>query len=430
MINPIPLQSCLSGLIGFRNSVDQAMPQLSASLLESESGIYVNDQHSLITIENINACIENSGTITLPSAWSALTTYAEGAKVTSSGIIYTAITGGINNPVTNTAFWKLDGNPISVYLSEKLNQGMANLANKIFLQKNLNQNSKSILGETMLYDNGGNLRKTIPKSGRFVGFKISLKSLDLGAIIRKIGLQFTDAQTSLNIYLYNSSQSGYVKQWTVSTTKAYSFEWVALTKEVMSFLSDETNAGSTFALGYYEDDITGNAINNEYSFITNFCGTCHPANWGLRQSWSKYMHIQPFFVLADNLPGDLTMWNSEQEQFTDNINFGLNILTSVFCDSTDFFCRNKSGLSNLLALQVAVSIIEDMGFSGRDNQKMLKVQQMANYALNKKENNSPGLYQDLDKAIMAVRFNYSNANSDCLPCDDLYENSIRIGSVY
>jgi len=430
MINTSTLQTCLAGLIGFRNSIDTAMPQLKASLLESESGIYVNDQHSLITIENINATIENTGTITLPSAWSALTTYAIGDKVTSSGNIYTSVQAGINHAVTDTDYWTNNGNPISVYLDQKLNQGMANVASKIFLQKNLNQNSKSILPETMLYDNGGNIRKTIQKSGRFVGFKLSLKSNDLGMVIRKIGMQFTDVQTNLSIYLYNTSQEDAVKVWTVTTTKSYSFEWKELTKQVMSFLSDTTNADSRFMIGYYEDDITGNAINNEYSFGRNFCGPCNPANLNLRQKWSKVMAIEPFFVTSDHLNGDRTIWNTDYEQYTDNINWGLNILTSVFCDSTDFFCRNKDGLVKVLALQVAVSIIEDMGFSGRDNQKMLKVQQMANYALNMKENGAPGLYKDLENEIMAVRFNYSDANSDCLPCDDLYNNSVRIKSVY
>lgn len=430
MINPTTLQTGLAGLVGFRNSVDTAMPQLSASLLVSDSGIYINDQHALITIENINATIENTGTITLPAAWSALTTYAIGDKVTSSGIIYTAKLAGINHAVTDATYWTLNGNPISIYLGQKLNQAMANIASRIFLEKNLNENSKSILPETMLYDNGGNIRKIIQKAGRFVGFKLSLKSGDLGMIIRKIGMQFSDVQTGLNIYLYNSSQATAVKIWSVTTTKMYSFEWEDLTKQVMSFLSDTTNAGSSFMIGYYEDDIVGNAINNEYSFITNFCGPCNPVNWSLRQKWSKYVSIQPFFVTAANINADKTIWNSEHENLTDNINFGLNILTSVFCDSTDFFVRNKDGLVKALALQTAVSIIEDMGFSGRDNQKMLKVQQMANYALNMKENNQPGLYKDLENEIKAVRFNYSNTNSECLPCDSLYNNSVNIKSVY
>lgn len=430
MINPIPLQSCLDGLIGFRNSLDQNMPQLKDSLLESESGIYVNDQHALITIENINSVIENTGTITLPTAWNSGTTYAVGNLVSSSSVIYKALQAGANHAVSDTAYWQNMGNPISFYLQTKLEQGMANLANKVFQQKNLNQNAKSILPETMLYDNGGKINNTVPKSGRFVGFKIRMNSGDLGMIIRKIGLQFNEVQTDLPIYLYNSSQNTYVKRWTVTTDAAFSFQWKELTKQVISFLSDTTNAGSQYALGYYEDDISGLAISNDYQFATNMCGSCHPYNASLRQKWSKYLQLRPFYVLASDINAGRTMWNSDKEVVIDGNNFGLNILASVFCDSTDFFCRNKDGLVNALALQVAVSIVEDMGFSGRDNQKMLKVQQMANYALNTKENFSPGLYKQLEKAITAVDFNFGGVNPDCLPCSDIYNNNIRIGSAY
>lgn len=430
MLNPIPLQSCLAGLVGFRNSLDQNMPQILAALTSSDSGLYVNDQHALITIENINAVIDNTGTITLPSAWNAGTAYEIGNRVSSGGNIYTALLSSTNIVVSNTAYWTNNGNPLSVYLQEKYNQGVIQLANKVFLQKNLNQNAKSILPETMLYDTSGNIRNTITKSGRFVGFKIALKDLDLGMVIRKIGLQFNEIQTGLKIYLYNSSLVDPVFVWTLDTTAAYSFQWVTLTKQILSFVSDTTNANSQYALGYYEDDITGMAINNEYTFNGNGgCGSCNPFNTSVRKNWSKYLQLQPFTVLAQYLQPDRTLWNSDYEAIIDGNNFGMNILASVFCDSTDFFCRNKDGLINALALQIAVSIIEDMGFSGRDNQKMLKVQQMANYAL-RGDQTSPGLYKELEKATMGVNFNFGNVNSDCLPCSDIWRNSVEMGSIY
>lgn len=431
MLNPIPLKACLAELVGFQNSLNQSLPQIKESLLTSDSGMYVNEVHALITIENIYSVIENTGAITLPTAWSALTTYSVGNRVSSGETIYTAIQAGINHAVSDTAYWKNNGNPLSLYLQEKYDQGVVKLANAVFQQKNLNQNAKSILPETMLYDNGGKINNTVAKSGRFVGFKIRMKGMDLGMVIRKIGLQFNEVQTNLPIYLYNSSQNAAVKVWTVTTTAAFSFQWAELTKEVISFVSDTTNAGSQFALGYYEDDIAGKAINNDYKFGTDMCGSCQPYNASLRAKWSKYLQLQPFVVPASKLPGDRTMWNSDYEEVTDGNNFGLNILASVFCDSTDFFCRNKDGLINALALQIGVSIIEDMAFSGRDNQKQAKLMQMANYALgSSRESNAPGLYRELKQAITAVDFNYGSINSECLPCSDIYNNNISVDSIY
>lgn len=270
MINPIAFQTCIAGLVGFRESLDAQMPTISDDLKESESGIYVNDIHSLITIENIYNCIVNTGTITLPSAWNAGTAYTAGQRVSSGGLIYQSIQAGTNHAVTDTAYWTNLGNPLSMYLQDKINQSAVKLANAIYIQKNLNQQAKSILPETMLYGGNGNIRNTITGQNRFVGFRIKLKDLDLGMYLTKIGLQFNGLLTDFPIYLYNSSQNTPVKIWTVSTTAAFSFQWVSIAKQIMSFLSDTTNVGTDFYLGYYEADLAGKmAINNEYTFTKN-----------------------------------------------------------------------------------------------------------------------------------------------------------------
>lgn len=439
MINPIAFQTCIAGLVGFRESLDATMPTISDDLKESESGIYVNDIHSLITVENIYNCIVNTGTITLPSAWSIGTAYTATQKVSSGGLIYQALQAGTNHAVSDTAYWQNLGNPISMYLQDKMNQSAVKLANAIYIQKNLNQQAKSILPDTMLYGGNGNIRNTITGQGRFVGFRIKLKDLDLSMIITKIGLQFNAAVTNFPIYLYNSSQAAPVKIWTVSTTAAFSFQWAALTKQIMSFLSDTTNVGTDFYLGYYESDLNGAmAINNEYTFTTNLCGPCNPVNANLRKTWGEYIAITPFEVSAANINQDRTLWNVTQNgyqyglynNYTDGINYGLNLLASIYCDTTDFFCRNKHGLANGIAFQTAISIIQDMAFSARDNQQMLKLQQLANYALNNQDNNTMGLNAQMVKQIQQIDFNYAGSNPKCLPCADLYQNQVSMGSVY
>lgn len=431
MINPVAFQSCIAGLVGFRESLDALMPTISDDLKESESGIYVNDIHSLITVENIYNCIVNTGTITLPSAWSAGTAYTIGQRVQSGGNIYQSIQAGTNHAVTDTAYWQNLGNPLSIYLQDKMNQSAVKLANAIYIQKNLNQQAKSILPDTMLYGGNGNIRNTITGQNRFVGFRIKLKELDLSMIIGKIGLQFNAALTNFSIYLYNSSQSAPVKIWTVSTTSAFSFQWASLSKQIMSFISDTTNVGSDFYLGYYESDLAGTmAINNEYTFTKNLCGPCNPTNANLRKTWGEFIGITPFQVVADNLNDDRTLWDVTTNGYTDGTNFGLNLLASIYCDTTDFFCRNKHGLANAIAFQTAVSIIQDMAYNARDNQQSLKLAQSANYALNNQDNKTLGLNAQMEKQIMQIDFNYAGSNPKCLPCSDLYQNNVSMGSVY
>ncbi len=439
MINPIAFQTCIAGLVGFRESLDATMPTISDDLKSSESGIYVNDIHSLITVENIYNCIVNTGTITLPSDWSIGTAYTVGQRVVSGGLIYLALQAGTNNAVSDATYWQNMGNPLSMYLQDKMNQSGVKLANAIYIQKNLNQQAKSILPDTMLYGGNGNIRNTITGQGRFVGFRIKLKDLDLAMIITKIGLQFNAAVTDFPIYLYNSSQSAPVKIWNVTTTSAFSFQWATLTKQIMSFLSDTTNVGTDFYLGYYETDLNGvMAINNEYTFTQNLCGPCNPVNYQLRKTWGEFIDITPFQVVSENLNADRTLWNVTQNGYTggmydnymDGINWGINLLASVYCDTTDFFCRNKHGLSNAIAFQTAVSILQDMAFSARDNQQMLPLQQLANYALNNQDNNTAGLNAQMTKQIQQLDFNYAGSNPKCLPCADLYNNQVFLGSVY
>jgi hypothetical protein len=433
MINPIPFQTCIAGLVGYRESLDTAMPTITPALLESESGIYVNDIHSLITVENIYNCIVNTGLISLPSAWSGVTAYTAGQRVSSLGIIYQAIQAGTNHAVTDAAYWTYLGNPLSMYLQDKMNQSAVKLANAIYIQKNLNQQAKSILPDTMLYAGNGDIKNVITPNNRFVGLQLRLKELDLSMVIRKIGLQFNAPLTNFPIYLYNSSQDAPVKIWTVTTTAAFSFQWADLTKEIMSFLSDTTNVGSDFYLGYYEADLAGTkAISNQYTFTTNLCGPCNPVNYNLRKEWGAYIGIVPFQIESGQLNGDRTLWNNNYLGlgFTDGTNWGLNLLASIYCDTTDFFCRNKHGLSNAIAFQTAISIIQDMAFSARDNQQMLKLQQLANYALNNQDNNTPGLNAQMTKQIMQLDFNYAGSNAKCLPCSDLYNSSVVLGTAY
>lgn len=432
MINPIAFQSCIAGLVGFRPSLDTQMPSIEPDLIESESGIYVNDIHSLVSIENIYNCINETALITLPSAWSALTDYTTGQKVTVSEVVYTALQNSTNqNPASATTYWKRNGNALSVYLQDKINQSAVKIANAVYLNKNLNQQAKSILPETMLYAGNGSIRNSIPPSNRFVGLKIKLKELDMGAVIRKIGLQFNAPLTDFPIYLYNSEQAAPVKIWNVTTTAAFSFQWELLDKETLSFLSDSTEAGSVYYLGYYESDLNGAmAINNEYTFTRNLCGACNPANQSMRKAWGAYMDIVPFTVLEEQLESDRSLWDANYTGYTDGVNFGLNLLASVFCDTTDFFCRNKHGLANAVAFQTAVSVIQDMAYTNRDNQQAAKLNNMATYALGNQQNNTPGLEAQMAKQIMQVDFNYAGMNSRCLPCSDLYNNSVTLGSVY
>lgn len=436
MINPVAITSCLSGLVGFRPAIDKNLPKVSAALQASESGIMVNDMHSLVTVEHINACIENAGSIEYPDVYAAGTTYAIGDKVhvvignekTVFESLQAANVG--HTPASSPTYWVNQGTVMNQYLTNKLSQGAVKLANAIYNQKNLAGNSKSVLGDIMLYTGSGNINNTITKRGRFVGFKLYIKGQDLTVALSKIGMQFNEIQTAFTLYIYHNSQLEPIKEIELTTTKAFSFEWKIITKELLTFLGDDLNAGGHFTIGYYEDDLQGEAIERKTNLTSvSSCSSCDPANSSAFRKWNKYVGLQPFYVESDFLNENKDYWDEDKEIIVENQNWGLNLQLSVFCDVTPYLCRNKGAIAQAYALQVAVSIIEDMGFSSRDNQKMLKLQQMANYALNIKENYAPGLYKELEKAIKTLSFNFSGVNPECLPCQSSGYN-IKIKSAF
>lgn len=436
MINPIVITSGLSGLIGFRAAVDKSLPKIDADLQASESGIIVNDVHPLVSVENIHACIENSGVIEYPDAWAVGTTYTLDEKVIkvidTEKVIYKSLADGNvgNDPEISPDEWESEGTVFNQYLRNKLSQGAVKLANVIYLQKNLADNSKSILGDVMLYTGAGNITNTITKRGRFVGFKLYIKGSDLAVTLSKVGMQFNTLNPEFKLYIYHNSQLEPISEITIAHTKQYSFEWKSITKQILSFLDDDINAGGHFSIGYYEDDLLGEAIERKTTYDFNgHCGSCQAENFNNWKKWSKHVSIQPFYVDAANLNEDHTYWDEEKEIVLDEQNWGLNFIMSVGCDVTPFLIRNKGSLAQVYATQIAVSILEDMAMSTRDNQKMLKVQQLANYALNMKENYSPGMYKQLEKEIKALNFNISGLNPQCLPCKNS-GYSVKTGSVF
>ena len=112
------------------------------------------------------------------------------------------------------------------------------------------------------------------KAGRFVGFEIQAQhSEHLVILLKRIGLQFDATQTDLTIYLYHSSQVDPVLTQDVTTTKAGSVEWVTLNNFNLDFINDNIGAGGRWFIGYYEDDINGQAIKRGVEISS--CSTCY-----------------------------------------------------------------------------------------------------------------------------------------------------------
>jgi hypothetical protein len=427
MYNHTTIINCLAGLIGFESSYNADHPDIDQDLLVSDSGVYVNSAlHPLLTYDNIQAVVEQFSRVNV-RIHSTAATYKIGDIVNSSGVIYQSIQNGNLNhdPAEANSLWWVKTNLLSAYLRRLYSGSVMKLFSQLFTEKKLNEVAKTLLANVSLFEGVGRITDRITKTGKMAGYRIRLNHPDTVAVLNYIGLQLDTVQAALPIYLYHSSSNVPVKTFTINHTKSIQFEWHKIAGEILSFLSDSVNAGGSYALVYYEDELSGSAIKKDISFNgKNLCGSCseHVVNSNLYNKWSRFVSIQPFYINASDIPRDGSgnivhqMWDETREIYQDDVTWGINIQMTVQCDVSALICQSRNILTNALAQQLKVDLLNEMTFSLRDNQKREKVAGLAAVALDNQENGQYGEVKKLTKAIQALSFDYSRMSDACLPC--------------
>ena len=373
MFNPTTIQNCMTSLIGWRNDANTSVPQITnTALLTSNSGLYYNDFHPLLLIENIAN--------TLP-----------------------------------------EDKTIDNYLTEKVNSGINKALTKGVLEKKLNESTKTLLNSSKLFDGIGRFQDTVISNGRFVGVELEMfPSYGAKVIIDKIGLQFTQTQTNLPIYIFHTSQLNPIKTVTATTTKASSLEWLTLSESIdLSYLSETYDSGGMFYIGYFQDNISGQAIKKDFNFIDGPCNTCRGGANAMKV-WNErlnFVRIVPVEVANGSLNGT-QMFDYTKRKYNATNNFGLNFGVTVQCDISQYLCEQKLILTDLIGKQIAVDILNDMKHSTRLNRIANVSQNMIIRDLEgDRETFEPGLAKRLSDSVKAVDFDFSKIDSPCLPCN-------------
>lgn len=420
MFNAESIQSCLGGLVGFRQHNNANYDRYDSNIAASSSGVYIDSTaHSLLTIENISACAENFAKTEI-AAYAAGTTYAIGDLVLSVSVVYESLVNSNtgNTPASSPTQW-FATNLISAYLRRLKKGAITNLFTSVVAHKKLYEVGKTLLTDISLYDGVGNLTKKIATLNRFVGFILKPRFKDTVINLSYLGFQFDQAQANLNIYVYHSSQSDPIATIALTSINAINFSWKELaTVQKLYANSNSYNDLGEFYIGYYEEDLTGRAIWKETNFEGGSCASCGNTSSYLYRQWSKYVAIQPFYCSEAFLDGSRKLFDTEQIIEIDNQNWGFNLKMQVQCDITDFICRSVNVFTDPLRKQIVHDLLRDMAYSGRDNQKKEKVGQMAAYAMENKENNTKGVIYDLESAIKGVSFDMAGISDVCVPCNE------------
>ena len=241
-------------------------------------------------------------------------------------------------------------------------------------------------------------------------------------------MQLTGNQ-SLTFYLYHSSWAEPLQEVELSFERSGSFQWHKLEDVVAEYTSKFHNTGGRFYLGYYEEDLEGQAIKRDSSWGQAPCIGCSDWNYQSYQKWSKHVNIIGFHVDSTwhhgGDTGDRMMFDEKNVYFDASTNWGLNLKLSVACDLTEFFIRNKSRLTEALGMAVAVKLLEQIGYTTRINAIPDSIKALAFKDLSIADEDS--FMNRYLNEIKAVAVDFQGISSDCMPCQN--KKGIKMGAV-
>ena len=209
-------------------------------------------------------------------------------------------------------------------------------------------NPPEYIEQSLLYDRVyTNQDIPLENTGKFVGVKFKLPpAVDLATQVNSIGLYF-DSAVTFKLYLYSDTKK--VAVWNKEvTTVANEQTVITIPDLVLNYISD-TNQGNTFYLGYFQSDLgEARAIREQ-----NVRFSCN--------------HPYAYAYFEANKTDEL-LFDKSQLSYT-QFTYGLNLHVSVFRDHTWQIVRNPALFDNLVGLQMAAQVVEQIIFNTRSNDK-------------------------------------------------------------
>lgn len=425
MIRIKDLNEQLLHLVGWQQSYDTSEVKLSDNLTQSESGMYFQQVHPLLTLPNLMSIAPDFKNTNFPEH-DANSSYKEGVIVTLEDKYYKSIKDvPVNTEITNDEFW-VETNLFSEWLEDKTKASIIKLINKFINMKLADKASKSLIENKTLFDGTGRLTNLATNRNRFVGFEVdTVRSKGVTVKINKIGLQFTKPG-KYKIYILHSSCDTPVYSFEFEKLKSNSIEWFKPKEDILlPYESQEIDAGGSWYIGYLQSDLPENsqAINRDRDWSTQPCKGCSRQEFLAWQAWSKYIEIHPFYVDENQLLGEdeQMYFDPEIMNFTYDANYGINLDVSVYCDLTDFIIKQKQLFQDVIAKQVAVDFLREFAYNPnvRTNRRSINASRTdILYELDGDSSSMKhsGLNYELDLALKALNFSTQGLDRVCLPC--------------
>ena len=435
MVRANDIQEKLLRLIGWEQNYDTSDLKISDALTVSESGLYFQQIHPLLTLQNMSCIAPDFNNITFPE-YNSEKEYSKGNVVDYQGTQYKALQKAQGKqPDIESEYW-VETNLFSEWLESKTKASIQKAIARYCNEKTVEGTNKPLCESRTLFDGTGRLVDTVKNKKNLVGFEIiPVRAKGVTTKINKICLQFTKAG-EYTLYLMHSSMDAPVKIIKLNKIRDNSAEWFTVDDLYLPYQSEYNDAGGSWYLCYFQSELPegSQAIRKNKDWSKEPCGSCSRRELLAWMAWSKYLEIHPFFVneeLINTEDESLHLWDVENNQYTYDNNYGLNLEVTVSCDITDFIVEQRMMFQDVIAKQVAVDMLREFAYNSnvRTNRHSINASRLdILYEVDGDSSSmkKSGLSYQLDMAFKAIKLSTSGIDRVCLPCRN---NGIKYRTV-
>lgn len=434
MVRANDIQEKLLHLIGWEQNYDTSDLKISDALTVSESGLYFQQIHPLLTLQNMSCIAPDFKNITFPE-YNSEKEYSKGNVVDYQGTQYKALQKAQGKqPDIESEYW-VETNLFSEWLESKTKASIQKAIARYCNEKMVEGTNKPLCENRTLFDGTGRLVDIVKNKKNLVGFEIvPVRAKGVTTKINKIGLQFTEPG-EYTLYLMHSSMDAPVKIIKLNKIRKNSIEWFSLNDVYLPYQSEDNDAGGSWYLCYFQSELPegSQAIRKDKDWSKEPCGSCSRKELLAWMAWSKYIEVHPFYVNEElvEIKEEPRLWDVENNQYTYDNNYGLNLEITVACDITDFIIGQRMLFQDIIAKQVAVDMLREFAYNAnvRTNRHSINASRLdILYEVDGDSSSmkKSGLSYQLDMAFKAIKLSTEGIDRVCLPCKN---NGIKYRTV-
>ena len=432
MIRINEICEALKNVCGWEQSYDPAKA-IDDNLTQTESGLYFQGAHPLLTLDSMAAIMPDDWGIQYP-VWDALTQWKQnkvvqyGNDTNGNKLFWKAKADNVGEePTEDSLFWS-KYNILSDFLERMTRNGIATAIQTFTQIKQLDKETRNLLERRTFFDGAGRIRATLQNNHKLVGFEIvPVRAMGVTAKIEKIGLQMTGGTGVVRMYLFHSSQIDPIKTLDLNFTVTNGgFQWFPLTDCYLPYISDKNNAGGAWFLCYNQDELPAGmeAINVSKDWSREPCGTCNMGSVEVWRELTKYLQVTPFMYHAPETFAEYPeLWDIAQTLYTRTQNYGLNCEITIGCDLTDFVISQRAIFQTVIQRQVAAIALRTLAMNpnvrvNRNQSNASRTDILYELDGNTSGVRPGGLGYDLKKAYEALRIDTQGLDRICLSCNN------------